>query len=48
MRRWTEPAKTNQQRSRCVGQQAWKRKGLTLITPARDKYLSDSDGRRKQ
>jgi hypothetical protein len=34
-RRWTEPAKTHQQRSRCVGQQAWKRKGLTLITPAR-------------
>jgi hypothetical protein len=23
-RRWTEPAKTHQQRSRCVGQQAWK------------------------
>jgi hypothetical protein len=32
---WTEPAKTHQQRSRCVGQQAWKRNGLTLITPAR-------------
>jgi hypothetical protein len=31
----TEPAKTHQQQSRCVGQQAWKRNGLTLITPAR-------------
>jgi hypothetical protein len=32
---WTESAKTHQQRSSCAGQHDWKRKGLTLITPAR-------------